>query len=314
VLAELDDDPVEAGQHVVQFYETDTGLALAVGSFLGVGLTAGETALVVATGAHRALFEASLRHAGIDVDAARAGGQLHLLDAQELLDAFIVDGTPDTRRFDATVGHLVGDLVGCGRPLRIYGEMVALLWDDGNVGAAMQLEELWNDLRRCSPFTLFCAYPRRSISGIDSEAICRSHSAVVAEPQPQPTHADEAIRRFEPTTYAVPVARAFVRDTLTGWGRESLLEVSDLIVSELAANAVRHSSRRFVVTLSKRGAATRIAVSDLSALLPTLRASDPDATDGRGIQLIAAVSLNWGAELHNGAKTVWAEIQDVEAG
>ena len=39
--------------------------------------------------------------------------------------------------------------------------MVAVLWKEGNFVAALQLEELWNELQRRTPFSLFCAYPLR---------------------------------------------------------------------------------------------------------------------------------------------------------
>jgi hypothetical protein len=45
------------------------------------------------------------------------------------------------------------------QPLRIFGEMVAVLWNDGKHDAALSLEELWNDLREEHDFSLFCAYP-----------------------------------------------------------------------------------------------------------------------------------------------------------
>jgi anti-sigma regulatory factor (Ser/Thr protein kinase) len=313
VLAELDDAGVEAGHHVVQFYEGDASLALAVGGFLGDGLVRGETALVVATPAHRALFEAALRDAGLDVDALRVSGALRMTDAQHMLDAFTVGGVCHRDLFDESVGALVAELVAEGRPVRIYGEMVALLWDAGHVAAAIELEETWNALQGRTPFTLFCAYPKSSLGDTDGPSICRTHSAVVPDPTPLSVGPHEVSRRFEPTPYAVPAARRFVRETLHGWGRPSLFDVSDLIISELAGNAVRHSSRRFLVRVTRRGAATRIAVSDQSSVLPTVRAADPDATNGRGLHIIAAVSMRWGTELHRGAKTVWAEIQDVAA-
>ena len=314
MLADLHDAPVAPGQHVVQFYAGETSLAHAVGGFLGAGLVAGETALVVATWAHRALFEAALRDAGLDVDGLRAGGLLRMIDAQQLLDTFTVGGVCDPARFEASVGEAVTTLVATGRPVRIYGEMVALLWDAGHVSAAIELEKLWNSLRQRTAFTLFCAYPKSSLDAAEGEVIGHTHCAIVADPAPAPGRPDEMSWRLEPTPFAVRVARRHVRETLETWGRASLLEISDLIVSELAGNAVRHSSRRFVLTVTKMGEATRIAVSDQSSLLPTLRAPDADATNGRGIQIIAAVSMNWGAELHHGAKTVWADIQDTRTG
>jgi hypothetical protein len=44
-------------------------------------------------------------------------------------------------------------------PVRIFGEMVALLWNDGHHGAAVDLEALWNELAKQYAFSLLCAYP-----------------------------------------------------------------------------------------------------------------------------------------------------------
>ena len=61
--------------------------------------------------------------------------------------------------------------------------MVALLWDDGNVAAALELEDLWNDLAATRAFVLLCAYPMRAFEDPASAAafkrICDQHSAVI---------------------------------------------------------------------------------------------------------------------------------------
>ena len=66
---------------------------------------------------------------------------------------------------------------------RRFGEMVALLWADGNYDAAIRLEELWNDLQETYSFSLFCSYP---MNGFGGEAlakplsdVCAGHSQVI---------------------------------------------------------------------------------------------------------------------------------------
>jgi hypothetical protein len=62
--------------------------------------------------------------------------------------------------------------------------MVAVLWDQGNVAAAIALEDLWNDLGTKHPFSLFCAYPIRAFDTESStepfQTICRQHSRVIS--------------------------------------------------------------------------------------------------------------------------------------
>jgi anti-sigma regulatory factor (Ser/Thr protein kinase) len=310
VIADLSDAAVAPGQHVVQFYEREECLALAVGGFLGAGLVAGEVALVVATPAHRLRFDAVLLAAGVNVLALRAAGRYVTLDAAELLDSFLVDGMPDPGLFDSSVGALVASFA--GTPVRIYGEMVALLWDAGAVAAAIALESLWNDLATRTPFTLFCAYPQRSVAGTSVADICAHHTAVVPEPALPPVLPDAVSRRFEPSPYAGPVARRFVTDTLRAWGRDALVDAAELVVSELVGNAIRHGGSRFRVSVAAVAGGVRIAVTDLSPGLPALRSDDPHgATNGRGMHLVEAVTRCWGTEPHDGGKTVWAEIANV---
>jgi PAS domain S-box-containing protein len=70
-----------------------------------------------------------------------------------------------------------------GRQLRAVGEMVVLLWNDGNSAAAVRLEELWNGLARTCTFSLFCAYPLSVFHGEKDSTrllhVCSQHSRVI---------------------------------------------------------------------------------------------------------------------------------------
>lgn len=67
--------------------------------------------------------------------------------------------------------------------IRAFGEMVALLQDDGNDDGAIALEQLWNDLGDTHEFTLFCAYPSAAFDNPDGSMarwrICCAHSQVI---------------------------------------------------------------------------------------------------------------------------------------
>lgn len=73
-----------------------------------------------------------------------------------------------------------------GQPVRIFGEMVALLWDAGLAEAAVEVEVLWNELGRQHSFSLLCAYPAESASGerhLDAlTEVCAAHVAVAGLP------------------------------------------------------------------------------------------------------------------------------------
>jgi hypothetical protein len=169
--------------HFVQFYENDAFLASTVSRFVGGALHDGEGVVLIATPRHRNAIRRSLRARGLDPSLARAHGQMVVLDAAETLGKFMVDGSPDPRRFRDVVGGVLAR-AGQGRPrLRAFGEMVALLWAAGRPAAAIRLEELWNELRDAHPFVLQCAYPMDGFKAVRHGAafgdICDCHSRVI---------------------------------------------------------------------------------------------------------------------------------------
>lgn len=168
--------------HLVEFYESDPLLVESVCDFVSPALKAGDPVIIVATEDHRRRFVEALEAQGIDVESARRRGRFVALDAAETLTRFMAGNFPDRTRFDEVVGGLVRS-TGQGSPrLRIYGEMVALLWEEGNRSAALRLESLWNNLSGSHAFTLLCAYPLSSINlGPDTapfRGICSTHSNV----------------------------------------------------------------------------------------------------------------------------------------
>ena len=172
-----------AGDHVVQFYERDSALAQLVGGYLAGAVQVGGVAIVIATEAHRRAFGARLAAAGIDL--ARADGEpaVMWLDAAEALARLMPAGGIDLQAFGREVGSVVAQAVRTGGPVRVYGEMVQLLWDAGMVVAALELEELWNDLVREHHCSLMCAYRRSTVSGCEHagalQRVCELHSSVL---------------------------------------------------------------------------------------------------------------------------------------
>ncbi len=183
----LDDLVARGHPHFVEFYETEAFLVDSVRDFLASGLVTGDAAIVVATDAHRDSFGRALMEAGIELHEAQRRDRFIALDASETLAKFMVNGIPDAARFRAAMGQLVSRAAGSARDVRIYGEMVAVLWEEGNVAAAIALEDLWNDLATRYLFSLFCAYPMRVIDTDASAAafrtICGQHSRVLLQGQ-----------------------------------------------------------------------------------------------------------------------------------
>ena len=173
---------VESAEHVVMFYDDDRFLLDSLVGFVAPALQTGQRAVIVATPEHRAGAEARLSALGIDVTEALASGRYIAADARHTLARFMVDGGPCPERFESVLDQI---LDGCthAQPARIFGEMVALLADDGYPDAAMELEELWNHAQQTRPFGLLCGYPMATFRGHARESVlkaaCAAHSSVV---------------------------------------------------------------------------------------------------------------------------------------
>jgi hypothetical protein len=178
------------GGHVVLFYRDEQELASRVIEYLLPAVTDGDgAALVIATPDHRRSFEERLVSAGVDVAAARTRGSYLELDANETIRGFMVGDRPDPAGFWQLVGPLLRQAALVGQPVLVFGEMVSLLWDAGLVHAAIEVEEMWNELGGQYPFSLLCAYPARPVTCshyLDAlTQVCRAHTEVTGSP-PEP--------------------------------------------------------------------------------------------------------------------------------
>jgi anti-sigma regulatory factor (Ser/Thr protein kinase) len=286
--------------HFVWFYDERAHLIARVADYAAEGVRAGEQVVLIATNDHLHDIEARLATAGVDTSA------VHTFDAVAMLDAFYQDGVIDSDAFDETIGALVRSTTARG-PVRAFGEMVALLWGDGAVREAIELEALWCGLRARDNFSLLCAYPSGIVldEGLHAplNAVCALHSEIRLGEDSEPT---TTMRVYPATADAVGEARRFVRACLgaDSPGAEDAL----LITSELCSNAVRHAHSAFAVHLTLLGDTIRIGVRDASSASPRLLPMTSTAESGRGVATIAALSTRWGIDTHATGKTVWAEL------
>lgn len=155
--------------HLVQVYQDPAFLAEAVTHYLAAGLHLGEGALVIARPENRRLF-------------SRALEDVHMLDADETLASFMVDGVPEWTAFHRVCGGAIARLRLRYPAVRAYGEMVDILWQRGARNAALRLEQFWNELGRQQAFSLLCAYqmdPLAPDSYAGLESVCRCHSHLI---------------------------------------------------------------------------------------------------------------------------------------
>jgi len=243
-----------APTHTVQFYEDEEFLGAAVADFLAAGLSIGQSLVVIATGPRQNTLARRLAGHGFDIDAIRDRGQLTLLDARDTLSAFMVDDVPHADRFKVTLTDVLGPIMGSHDHigLRMYGEMVDLLWKDGNTEGAIRLEELWNELGESYPFSLLCAYAMGNFyKSADIERfqqVCRHHTHVI--PTERYTQAPEEARLLE-ITLLEQRARALEAEIEERQNLEHRLRAA-LTARHRAEDALRENERELKAALAER--------------------------------------------------------------
>jgi anti-sigma regulatory factor (Ser/Thr protein kinase) len=126
---------------------------------------------------------------------------------------------------------------------------------------------------------------------------------------------------------SVPGARRFVADGLHSWGLAELVDDTTLCVSELAGNAALHSASTFMeVSLRPLPDGVHLSVEDdgmtpAAAVLPRMDLPDPDDPDtgavlanepttGRGLAIVSILASDWGVEVTESGKRVWAHLTE----
>ncbi|WP_171113999.1 MULTISPECIES: ATP-binding protein [Streptomyces] len=107
------------------------------------------------------------------------------------------------------------------------------------------------------------------------------------------------------------VARKLVRTALAAWHLEDLTDTAILLVSELVANAVKHTNGRAIRVVVSRPSErfVRIGVVDKARMMPEMtKPGDELLTSGRGLLLIDSLAERWGTDMYRWGKQVWAEL------
>jgi anti-sigma regulatory factor (Ser/Thr protein kinase) len=132
-----------------------------------------------------------------------------------------------------------------------------------------------------------------------------------APPRPVPLPR-VATRTLGPGTGSVRTARDFTLATLQRWGTAERSQDIAIVVSELLTNALRHAvpasgePRPIRFGLLQPGSCVLCAVADPSRAAPVLQTRGSFAETGRGLQIICALSDQWGFAPSDPGKVVWA--------
>ena len=170
--------------HLVQIYESDDVVLSALEGFVTSGFRTGESVIIIASQEHLEALNIRFELSKVNLQAFVNNDQYIPLNVKDVLAKIMVNNWPDETLFAETVRTIVTKARGnSNRPVRAYGEMVAILWGQGHKGATVQLEHLWNKFCETEIFCLFCAYPKSGFTqsaGDSIRHICSSHSKVIA--------------------------------------------------------------------------------------------------------------------------------------
>ncbi|MFC9267209.1 SpoIIE family protein phosphatase [Streptomyces zhihengii] len=123
-----------------------------------------------------------------------------------------------------------------------------------------------------------------------------------------------AAATFDPVGRSVASARAFVRDTLQGWGYGDVVDDAVVLTSELVTNAVIHAGTAADVLCLRSEDGVRVEVGDRypEREVPMQGTGQGfaslDRENGRGLLLCAALASRWGVEYTPTRKHVWFRL------
>ena len=106
---------------------------------------------------------------------------------------------------------------------------------------------------------------------------------------------------------SVAAVRHFARGACDGLP-PGTADTVELLVSEIATNALVHGSGEVRVRVNVLDGTVRVEVDDDGTALPQLRAPSGTSEGGRGLALVHAMSGGWGVAPRPGGKTVWFEV------
>jgi hypothetical protein len=167
-------------EHIVAFYQSDDSIVERVASFISEGLAANEHVIAIATTRHWNAITGRLDETGIAYGRATSAGQLVLIEADEALDTVTVSGEVSVDRFRA----MLAPLVKRGTKTRIYGELVSLLAQRGDVDAAIAIERLGHELAHAQNIRVLCGYHlggARALTAAEITRIQETHDRSVVQ-------------------------------------------------------------------------------------------------------------------------------------
>lgn len=164
---------------IVQVYENETVFYNTLEGFAGDGILKKEKVIIIASPEHLQYLEHRMRIQKFDIDQLRKDNLYVTLDAENSLSLFSSGNKLNQDKFLDFILPLVQGKYG---RVRIFSEMVAILWSKGALEARQTLVGFWKDLLNKDCYCIYCAYPKSAfLPGKETEikAICDSYSKVI---------------------------------------------------------------------------------------------------------------------------------------
>jgi hypothetical protein len=174
---------IAPNNHLLQIYENDDVFLNTLESFIENGILEGESVIIIATAQHIEQLDRRMILRGMNTAELIKSNCYIPLDAEDCLAKFMVNDWPDEELFMDMVTALLKRAQTNKRKVRAFGEMVAILWNQGHCGATVRLEYLWNQFCKKQAFCLFCAYPKSGFvqdAGKSITHICEAHTKVIS--------------------------------------------------------------------------------------------------------------------------------------
>jgi len=176
-------DSLASHRHGLVFCSSDAVLVAAFSRFIAGALVRGNAVIVLVTDAHQRSLQRTLQASQVDLALAIRQKRYVSVSIIELLAKVMVDGCPDPTRFVNAAEELLTEVArraGQHAEIAACGECSPTVWANGHVEAAIQLEQLWDDIAKSREMDILCAYPlaARDESVPAVRRLCAEHTAV----------------------------------------------------------------------------------------------------------------------------------------
>jgi len=173
---------IAPSDHFLQIYESDEIFLDSLEAFANSGFANDDGVIIIATDSHLLALNRRLEK-NYNLNKLKAERQYIPIDAENALSEITNGDNIDEVKFHTLIDKLLSRVnKQRGGMVRVFGELVAILWGQGNRKAVIKLEKLWHELCSSGVLCLFCAYPK---SGFRQDAIksikdiCECHNNIL---------------------------------------------------------------------------------------------------------------------------------------